>query len=264
MSELRMIPVVLALVAAAHVADAAECDDNFGKHPIPPAPVWAPLVDDLPYGRFEWATDASIDRYNQWWRLNVIKNGDAEPLVINWDKGGIFFGSPNPLPVGKRHCRWAMLSLGQQLIPVLDPDAPIFYSSYHRQDAAVYVESIPAGTAPSQDTSDRPQKSASAVTRVETVYRDEKGDERPVLVNVISDGSPGQFSVIVEKTQSEVNIGISDLADILNSEQLGALRSNVQKQGYTLLSFPHLLILWVTKQLSSYFGHPRSWRQVGG
>jgi hypothetical protein len=234
MSKLLMIPVVLALVVAAHVAHAAECDDRFGKHPLPPAPLWAPLVDDLPYGRFEWGTDASTDPYDRWWRLNVVRNGDAAPLVINWDKGGIFFGSPNPLPVGQRHCQWAMLSFGQQLTPVLDRDAPILYSSNRRQDAAVYVENIQAGTAPGQGPSDRPQKNVSAVTSVGTVYRDERGVDRSVSVTVDSEGNSGKFSMVVETSQKELIIGISDIVDTLGSEQLGAVRRDIQRQGATL------------------------------
>jgi hypothetical protein len=174
----------------------AGCDADFGKHQSPPAPVWAPTVDDLPFARFDWGADASIDQYKNWWGLNVIKN-DAQgvPLAVNWDKGGIFIPLPKPLPKGGLHCNNSFLQQGQNNIPVLDRDAPIVYSSNRRHDAVVYIggKARQESSKESEPSSNSAQKPEFATTLIDTSYEDSRLGLRHVRVEVTSEFLPPKY-----------------------------------------------------------------------
>jgi hypothetical protein len=229
MKAWAMTMIFLAVALSSHLA-LADCDDQFGRHPPPVDPVWAPPVDDLPFGHFEWGTDASRDRSRLWWLLNVIRNGtDGPPLVVDWQKGGITFPLGAPLSRGQPHCRSELLSLGSQLIPTLDQNAPIIYSTNNRrQNAAVYAANTQTQNSP-----------GAAATRVELTYRDVKGDDHPALVYVYSSegpvraGDPRTISVAVEKNP-ELTVGISELVEAVNADQLSSIRRSFQAQGFSV------------------------------
>jgi hypothetical protein len=71
-------------------ATAAPCDEDFGKHPPPPRPIISPQVEDLPFGKFKWGTEAYLDPSGYWWVGDGIWNAhDAPPLAVSWNKGDI-------------------------------------------------------------------------------------------------------------------------------------------------------------------------------
>jgi hypothetical protein len=194
--------------------------------------LWAPPVEDPPFASFEWGTDARRDASRRWWGLNVIKNGASGPrLVVDWKKGGIFLPLGIPLDQGKPHCRSDLL--GVELPPILDQDAPIIYSSNRRQNAAVYVANSQAQNAPGAI-----REPPSAATRIETTYRDQGGRDRDVHVFIDSESfgnSPEArtISVSVQKNP-ELTVGISELADLVDADQMGAIQRTFRGQGFTV------------------------------
>jgi hypothetical protein len=205
---------------------------NFGNHPPPADPLWAAPVEDLPFGTFESGTDARQDAFRRWWGLNVIKNGPTGPrLVVDWKKGGITLPLLTPLDRGQPHCRSDMLGIGPT--PLLDQDAPIVYSSNRRQNVAVYVATGHAQNGPAAT-----QEAPSSGTRIETTYVDLAGRQREVHVFIDSEAratSPDTrtISVLLQKTP-ELTVGISDLADLIDTDQLSRIQRTVQGQGFVV------------------------------
>jgi hypothetical protein len=59
----------------------ANCD-SFGTHTPPPVTVISPWVEDLPFGKFKWGTEAYRDG-GVWWVNNMILNApDGVPLAV--------------------------------------------------------------------------------------------------------------------------------------------------------------------------------------
>jgi hypothetical protein len=224
--------LVLLVLSVSSLTARADCDVNFGNHQPPADPLWAPPVEDPPFASFEWGTDARRDASRRWWGLNVIKNGANGPrLVVDWKKGGIFLPLGTPLDQGKPHCRSDLL--GVELPPILDQDAPIIYSSNRRQNAAVYVANSQAQNAPGAI-----REPPSAATRIETTYRDQGGRDRDVHVFIDSESfgnSPEArtISVSVQKNP-ELTVGISELADLVDADQMGAIQRTFRGQGFTV------------------------------
>jgi hypothetical protein len=236
MRILHAIIVAVVLLCASQSAKAS-CDSSFGKHLTPPAPVLAPLIDDLPFARFEWGTDASMDTYEHWWGLNVIKNDTSGlPLVVNWDKAGIFIPLPTPLQKGEVHCRNVILGVGQKEMPVLDRNAPIVYSGNRHQDAAVYVDNARSPPFPNGSRAEpSPEKrSESAAATIETSYQDDDRGLRHVRVEVSSTGLLGKFEIFLYKNPEDLIVGISNLTDALDTSQLETIRRVTKEQGFSV------------------------------
>jgi hypothetical protein len=51
---------------------------------------------------------------------------------------------------------------------------------------------------------------------------------------VSSNGSPGKFSLFLEKNESDLIVGISGLADALNADQLVTIQRAVEQQGFSV------------------------------
>jgi hypothetical protein len=235
---MTIVLLAMALSSKMALAQAVDCDTEFGRHPPPIDPVWSPPVNDLPFGYFHWGTDASIDQYRHWWLLNVIRNGaSGPPLVVDWQKGGITMPLGAELPRGQPHCRSEMLALGSELIPTLDQNAPIIYSRINRrQNAAVYAANTQTQNSPGQ-----------AATRVEFTYQDVKGDDHHAHVFVstgereepprqvgVPDPLAGRMMFIYVEKNPELTVGISDLAEAVNADQLSIIRRSFQAQGFTV------------------------------
>ena len=205
-----------------------------GKHQSPPAPIWAPPIDDMPFARFEWGTDARMDNNELWWSLNVIKNDpQSVPLAVNWDKGGIFISLLTPLPKGEPHCNNMFLEQGRNNIPVLDPDAPIVYSSNRRHDAAVYI-----GSEPHQASSTAPdERPKFATTSISTSFQDNRLGLRHVTIEVSSNGpssdDPKRYELFLYKP-NDLIVGISEFPNALDTDQLDTLRRAMKGQGFSV------------------------------
>jgi hypothetical protein len=225
---MRYLPMMTfaCLMVTSHLAF-ADCED-FGRHSPPVNPVLSPQVEDLPFASFKWGTDAKRDQFQQWWRTNIVANSaNGTPLVVDWPKAGITRGLATPVPVGRSHCVEDLLPLEAQLVPTLDPDAPITYSSNRHHSAAVYVANAQA-KAPN-----------AAGSRVQTTYQDRQGKDHEILVSVFTGGSkeaagrPNAISVAVQKNP-ELTVGISDLVESVNADQLGSIQRSFQAQGFNV------------------------------
>jgi hypothetical protein len=102
-------------------------------------------------------------------------------------------------------------------VPVLDQDAPILYGlNNQNQNAAVY-------TAPAQQT--------TAETHFRSAYLDESNHTRPIALDISSDGSTESFNIYIYKNSPELLIGVSNIVDSLNADQLSAIVAAGKKQG---------------------------------
>ena len=53
---------------------------DFGKKPLPPPPpIISPVVEDLPFGKFIWGTEAYLDNTGIWWARDYVRNADDGP-----------------------------------------------------------------------------------------------------------------------------------------------------------------------------------------
>ena len=86
----------------------------------------SPPIEDLPFGKFVWGTEAYPDKYGFWWVNDYVKNAaDGPPLPVSWMKAGIDRSLLKPLQAGEPICRSHFIgALAKH--PVPDRTPPFF------------------------------------------------------------------------------------------------------------------------------------------
>jgi hypothetical protein len=216
----------------------AECND-FGKNPSPPAPIISPGVEDLPFGKFIWGTEAYPDNRGIWWVRDYVRNADdGPPLSVSWIKAGIDRSLLNPLqkrePICKSHFVGSTIKQ-----PVPDPDAPIVYHLDRHTDAVVYSKDISQSGAPRADTpgksdaapastsgqSSTPPANTSGTTgtQIETTITNQKGEAQPISFELAMQRYGDNYIRLSFKSSGHFQLGLPGFSTILgpsNAEQV--------------------------------------------
>ena len=222
----------------------ATCDD-FGKHSSPEATIISPLIDDLPFGKFIWGTEA-YPKNGIWWTNHYVLNSNgAPPLAISWVKAGIDRSILNPLQGGQPFCQSHFVGAVIKQ-PVPDPDAPIVYHVDRHIDAVIYTKDLGQSGVPPADTpgksgaapagtSGQPgaapaDKSGRTGTRIETTITTPKGELEPISfeLGMKRDGNNIQLSL---KSSGSFRLGLPGFATILGMPNTEQIRADLKAQG---------------------------------
>ena len=223
----------------------ATCD-GFGKSPSPTTPIISPVVEDLPFGKFVWGTEAYPDSAGHWWVGDYVRNADdAPPLALSWARAGIDRSLMKPLQRGEPVCKSHFVgSLIKE--PVPDPDAPILYYVNRQTDAVVYAKEIDQSGARGGDTSGRsgapPAKasgqsgvppgdaSGGTGTRIETTITNQKGESQPISFEFTMQRDGDNIRIFL-KSSGHFRVGLPDFSTILGPSNTEQVQMDLKKYG---------------------------------
>lgn len=241
----------------------AECDD-FGKNPSPPAPIMSPVVEDLPFGKFVWGTEAYPDNRGVWWVRDYVRNADdGPPLAVSWMKAKIDRSLLKPLQSSEPICKSHFIGSTTKQ-PVPDPDAPIVYHLDRHTDAVVYVKDLdqsggrPANTSgqPGPAPADKPSKSGapppntsgqsgappadatgSTGTRIETTITNQKGEAEPVSFELTMEREGDNIRLFL-RSSGHFQVGLPGFSTILGQSNAEQVQTDLKKYGIEAVSAP--------------------------
>jgi hypothetical protein len=234
----------------------AICDD-FGKNPSPVAPLVSPIIEDLPFGKFTWGTEAYPDNKGFWWVRDYVRNADdGPPLPVSWVKAGIDRSVMKPLQRGEPICKFHFVgSTTKQPIP--DPDAPILYYLGHQIDAVVYAKDLDqrgARPANTSGQSDAPPAGASGSTgtRIETTITNQKGVAEPISFELTMYRDGDNIRLFL-KSSGHFQVGLPGFSTILGSANTEQVQMDLKTYGINATRAP-LYKFADSESLNALFG----------
>jgi hypothetical protein len=187
---------------------------------------------------FDWGSDVDTIQGNRGWLFwHYIRNrAGNKPLWVTWNAAGLGTSGAMALPGGGTVCKQSQVFFQLNQPPdtkiMVDNDAPILYGARgEQQDASIYR---PVPPIVAQEPTGGPFHIWSFLTHLVSVYEDHAGVKSRIDVTVSSSHTDAGYVLRVAAAPENLVIGISQLSDLLNSDQLANIVQAFRKQGSTV------------------------------